>query len=324
MHDYPRPHGLYHPQFERDNCGFGFLCHMEGRASNRIVLRGLDMLENMEHRGATGSESNTGDGAGIMVATPDKFFRRKASELGFQLPAPSQYAVSMMFLPHDMVQRRRVEKLFEATCKRYDMSVVGWRDVPTNNVHIGPTAKAAEPRIRQAFVTVAERFYNKSDFNRRLYLVRQQVENKIEFGKEWPVETKTSFYICLLSSNRMVYKGMLSATQLRAYYPDLADTEFVSPFAVVHSRFSTNTFPSWRLAQPFRYVAHNGEINTIRGNKNWMASRYGTLKSEKFGDELDKLFPIVSDTVSDSATLDNALQFLCVNGRPLAQSVLMM
>ncbi|MEM8874381.1 MAG: glutamate synthase central domain-containing protein, partial [Planctomycetota bacterium] len=325
MLDYPRPEGLYLPQCERDNCGFGFLCHMKGEASNAIVLRGLDMLENMEHRGACGCEPNTGDGAGIMVATPDKFFRRKAGELGFKLPQPGQYAVSMMFLPLDMVQRRNIEKLFTDICRQYDMSVIGWRDVPTNNVHIGPSAKAAEPRIRQAFVAANDRFYNKKDFNRRLYLVRQQVENKVEFGSEWPETTKKAFYICLLSSNRMVYKGMLTANQLRAYYPDLNDPEFVSPFAVVHSRFSTNTFPSWRLAQPFRYVAHNGEINTIRGNKNWMASRYGTLQSDKFGDELDKLFPIVSETVSDSATLDNALQFLSVNGgRSLAQCVLMM
>ena len=322
--NFPAAQGLYDPRSERDACGFGFICQMKGHASHDIVRRGLDMLENMNHRGACGCEPDTGDGAGIMVATPDAFFRRRAGEIGFELPAQGQYAVCMTFLPHDMVQRRRCEKLLADVVESYDMKVLGWRDVPTNNTFLGPTARAAEPRIRQAFVGMGERFYKRDDFNRRLYLVRQQVENAVEFGPEWPADTKATFYVNLLSSNRMVYKGMLTAHQLRAYYPDLADPQFVSPFSVVHSRFSTNTFPSWRLAQPFRYVAHNGEINTIRGNKNWMKSRYGSLESETFGDELEKLFPILSDTASDSATLDNALQFLCVNGRDLAHSVLML
>jgi glutamate synthase domain-containing protein 2/glutamate synthase domain-containing protein 1/glutamate synthase domain-containing protein 3 len=321
---FPTATGLYDPRSEHDACGFGFICHMKGTETHDIVRRGLDMLENMNHRGASGSEPDSGDGAGIMVATPDVFFRRRAAEIGFELPPRGEYAVGMLFLPRDVKERRRCEQVLTEVVEAYDMTVLGWRDVPTNNSFLGPTARASEPKIRQAFIGMTERFYRRDDFNQRLYLVRQQVENIIEFGTDWPAETKATFYINLMSTNRMVYKGMLTAHQLRAYYPDLADPAFVSPFSVVHSRFSTNTFPSWRLAQPFRYVAHNGEINTIRGNKNWMRSRYGALDSKIFGKELEKLFPIVSDAVSDSATLDNALQFLRVNDRELAHAVLML
>ncbi len=319
----PPPQGLYDPAFEHDSCGVGFIAHIKGKASNPIVLRALEMLENMNHRGACGCEPDSGDGAGIMVATPDKFFRRKAGELGFKLPKPGDYAVAMLFLPKDLVSRRACEALFERIVREYDMRVLGWRDVPTNNQFVGNTPKLTEPRIRQAFVAMAETFYNRADFNHRLYLVRQRVENVIEFGDS-PPGAQDIFYINLLSNNRMVYKGMLTPHQLRNYYPDLSDPEFASNFAIVHSRFSTNTFPSWRLAHPYRYIAHNGEINTVRGNRNWMRARTGSLQSEKFGDELPKLFPILTELGSDSATLDNALQFLCVNGRSLPHSVLML
>jgi glutamate synthase (NADPH/NADH) large chain len=323
MHGLPPAQGLYDPQFEKDSCGVGFIAHLKGKASNSIVLRAMEMLENMNHRGGCGCEPDSGDGAGIMVGTPDKFFRRKAGELGFKLPKLGEYAVGMVFLPRDLVSRRECEAVLEKIIRDYGMVVLGWRDVPVNGEFVGPTPRKSEPRIRQLFVGMGETFYNRQDFNRRLYLVRQRAENAIEHG-EVTLASKENFYINLMSTNRMVYKGMLTAHQLRKYYPDLSDPEFLSPFAIVHSRFSTNTFPSWRLAHPYRYIAHNGEINTLRGNRNWMRARSGSLQSEVFGDELAKMFPILGEATSDSATLDNALQFLSVNGRSLPHAVLML
>ena len=322
----PTAFGLYRPEFEHDNCGFGFLCHVKGKPDHEIVERSLEMLTNMEHRGGCGCDPDTGDGAGVLVAMPDAFNRRLAAELDFTLPPLGEYAAGMMFMPSDLVYRRKCERLFERTLGEYDMEVIAWRDVPTDGSMLGGMSKAVEPRVRQAFVGMKRHFFNRADFNRRLYLVRQRVENSVEHGDErdWPAAVKEQFYITALSTNRMVYKGMLTAPQLGRYYPDLHAPDFTSHFAVVHSRFSTNTFPSWRLAHPYRYLAHNGEINTIRGNRNWMKSRYDSLTSERFGDELSKLFPILSDSTSDSATLDNCLQFLAVNGRGLAHAMLML
>jgi glutamate synthase domain-containing protein 2/glutamate synthase domain-containing protein 1/glutamate synthase domain-containing protein 3 len=302
----------------------GFIAHIKGKADHSLVMRALDMLENMSHRGACGCEPDSGDGAGILVNTPDKFFRRKCAELGFKLPKLGEYACGMLFLPKDLVARRICEEIFERTVRQYGMVLLGWRDVPVNSQFVGPTPRRSEPRIRQCFVGMGETFYNRTDFNRRLYLVRQRAENQIEFGPDVPDLAKEVFYVNLVSSNRVVYKGMLTPHQLRGYYPDLSDPEFVSAVGMVHSRFSTNTFPSWRLAHPYRYLAHNGEINTLRGNRNWMRARYGSLQSEVFGDELAKMFPILTESGSDSATLDNAMQFLCVNGRSLPHAVLML
>ena len=321
-HNLPAPQGLYLPDYERDACGVGFVCHIKGKASHRIVDEALQMLENMSHRGACGCESDSGDGAGIMVSMPDKFFRREAMKWGIKLPPYGQYAVAMCMLPRDLIAREEGQRILEQTVRAYGMTVLGWRDVPTNEAHVGPTPRKLEPRFRQCFIGMGETFFNRADFNRRLYLVRQRTENQIEFGSVHE-QNKDIFYIALMSTNRMVYKGMLTAGQLRRYYPDLADPDFQSHFAVVHSRFSTNTFPSWRLAHPYRYVAHNGEINTLRGNRNWMRARYGSLKSEVFGDELDKMYPILGESTSDSATLDNMIQFLTVNGRSLPHAVLM-
>ncbi|MCS7034340.1 MAG: glutamate synthase-related protein, partial [Phycisphaerae bacterium] len=318
----PPPQGLYLPQFERDSCGVGFICHIRGKASHRIVSDALQMLENMNHRGACGCEPDSGDGAGIMVSMPDKFFRKEASKWGFKLPRPGEYAVAMCMLPKDLVAREEGQRILEQTASSYGMKVLGWRDVPTNEIHVGPTPRTLEPRIRQCFLAPTETFYNRADFNRRLYLVRQRTENQIEYGNVHQ-DNKDVFYIPVMSTNRIVYKGMLTAEQLRRYYPDLSDPDFQSHFALVHSRFSTNTFPSWRLAQPFRYLAHNGEINTLRGNRNWMRARYGSLRSEVFGDELDKMYPLLGEHTSDSATLDNMIQFLAVNGRSLPHAVLM-
>ncbi|MCC7350424.1 MAG: glutamate synthase large subunit [Phycisphaerales bacterium] len=315
--------GLYDPAFEHDSCGVGFVCHIKGQASHNIVDQALLMLENMSHRGACGCEEDSGDGAGILVRTPDKFFRKEAARLGFHLPAEGHYAVGMVFLPKDLVLRRECEAILEKVVRDYGMIVLGWRDVPIDSRHCGPTPRLCEPRIRQIFVGMAETFYNRTDFDRRLYLVRQRAENAIEFST-LPQVAREQFYICILSANRTIYKGMLTSEQLRKYFPDLSDPDFVSSLAIVHSRFSTNTFPSWDRAHPFRYVAHNGEINTLRGNRNWMRSRSGALRSEVFGDELPKMFPILTESGSDTATFDNCLQFLCVNGRSLPHGVLMM
>jgi glutamate synthase (NADPH/NADH) large chain len=323
----PAAQGLYDPRFEKDACGVGFICHIKGQASHQVVSDALLMLENMDHRGACGCEENSGDGAGILVRTPDAFFRRECRKLNITLPAPGQYGVGMIFLPQDMVQRDLCQRIVERVAVKNGMTVLGWRDVPVNEAFVGPTPKLVEPRVKQLFLSTGDRFYNKKDFDRRLYLVRQHAENSIEWGKQdddgLTAATREQFYICILSGNRMIYKGMLTATQLRGYYPDLRDPDFASAIAIVHSRFSTNTFPSWALAHPFRYLAHNGEINTLRGNRNWMKARYGQLASKAFGDELKDMFPILNETGSDSATLDNMVQFLAVNGRSLPHAVLM-
>ncbi|HYO08551.1 MAG TPA: glutamate synthase large subunit [Tepidisphaeraceae bacterium] len=315
--------GLYLPEFEHDACGVGFICHIKGKASNAIVANALTMLERMNHRGGCGCDPDSGDGAGILVGLPDKFFRREMKKQGVALPKQGQYGVAQVFLPKDMVSRSHCINLFEEVVEQYGMKMLGWRDVPTNEKFCGPTPKKTEPKIRQAFVAPAEKFYNRGDFDRRLYLVRQRIENLLEFGDHSDM-VREGFYINALSANRIIYKGMLTAEQLRGYYVDLSDPDFQTHLAVVHSRFSTNTFPSWRLAHPFRYLAHNGEINTLRGNRNWMRARSGSLKSEVFGDELEKMFPILTESGSDSATLDNCLQFLRVNGRSLAHSMLML
>src|SRR6185295_14807008 len=314
---YPRAQGLYLPELERDSCGVGFICHIKGKATHKLVDDALLILENMDHRGACGCEANSGDGAGILVRTPDKFLRRKCKELGINLPKHGQYAVAQAFLPKEMVSRHACEQVMERVARENNLTVLGWRDVPVNSSSVGPTPRKVEPKIRQMFVAPNASFFNKADFDRRLYLVRQRCENIVEFGAEFTPEARSAFYICLMSANRLVYKGMLTALQLRQYYPDLSEPDFDSSLAMVHSRFSTNTFPSWDRAHPYRYLAHNGEINTLRGNRNWMRARYGSLQSEVFGDELQKMFPIVTESGSDSATLDNALQFLCVNGRSL-------
>jgi glutamate synthase domain-containing protein 2/glutamate synthase domain-containing protein 1/glutamate synthase domain-containing protein 3 len=315
--------GLYDPQQEHDACGVGFLCHIKGQASNRIVLQALEMLENMNHRGACGCEENSGDGAGILIRLPDRFLRRKCAELGIALPPLGNYGVANVFLPQDQQQRGQCQAMLEAVVAEFGMTTLGWRDVPVDNSTIGPTPRRSEPKIRQIFVGMGGSFYNRQDFDRRLYLVRQRAENNIEFSN-LPEAARNMFYICALSATRIIYKGMLTATQVREYFLDLKEPDFESALAVVHSRFSTNTFPSWDRAHPYRYVAHNGEINTLRGNRNWMRARYGSLQSDVFGDELQKMFPILTESGSDTATLDNAVQFLTLNGRSMAHSMLML
>jgi glutamate synthase domain-containing protein 2/glutamate synthase domain-containing protein 1/glutamate synthase domain-containing protein 3 len=319
----PPAQGLYDPSFEHDACGVGFICHIKGKASHGIVDNALTMLERMNHRGACGCEPDSGDGAGILIGLPDAFLRKQMKAQGVTLPPQGQYGVATIFMPKDMVHRHICQSVVERIVGEYGMTLLGWRDVPVDSRHVGPTPLKVEPKIRQVFVGMGATFFNRTDFDRRLYLVRQKIENELEFG-QYPIEVQDGFYICALSANRLVYKGMLMADQIRPYFLDLQQPELTSHLAVVHSRFSTNTFPSWRLAHPYRYLAHNGEINTLRGNRNWMRARYGSLRSDVFGDELNKMFPILTESGSDSATIDNALQFLAVNGRSLAHSVLML
>src|SRR5687768_14238940 len=324
MKGLPRPQGLYHPDYEHDACGVGFICHIKGKASHSIVTDALEMLERMNHRGGCGCETDSGDGAGLLVRMPDAFLREQCAKIGISLPKVGQYAMGMVFLPRDPASRVQCEQIFERIAREYEMVVLGWRDVPVDGRYVGRTPKKTEPKIRQVFLGMGERFFMKADFERRLYLVRQRAENTIEFDNSLPKYAREDFYICVLSANRTVYKGMLTADQLRHYYLDLQDPKFASALAMVHSRFSTNTFPSWSLAHPFRLISHNGEINTLRGNRNWMRARYGTLSSDVFGDELQKTYPVLTESGSDSATFDNALQFLRVNGRSLPHSILMM
>ena len=321
-HKAPKAQGLYDPSQEHDACGVAFICQIKGKPSHSIIEQGLEILENLDHRGATGCDPCTGDGAGMLVSMPDKFFRREMRRLkGIELPPRGEYAVAMMFMPKNPKWRVQHEILFEKVVNDYDMMILGWRDVPVNSDCLGVYSGASEPHVRQAFIGMRNNFYNKADFERRLYLIRQIAENVSE---ELEMPGYDDFYINTCSANRIVYKGMLTTHQMSEYFLDLSDPDFESHLALVHSRFSTNTFPQWRLAHPYRYLAHNGEINALRGNRNWMRARKGSLKSSVFGAELDKLFPIFSESVSDSATLDNALQFLVVNGRTLPHAVLML
>ena len=317
----PKAEGLYDPSFEHDACGVGFVCQINGQGSHEVIEHGLEVLRNLDHRGARGCDPCTGDGAGILVSMPDKFLRREMAKQNVHLPPVGNYAASTIFLPPNDKHRLQHEILLEKIVSDFDVEILGWRDVPVNSDCLGTISCACEPRIRQIFMGMRPSFFNKNDFERRLYLIRQRYENLAE---SLDLQGNDYSYITALSTNRMVYKGMLTTDQLYEYFPDLQDPDFESHLALVHSRFSTNTFPSWALAHPYRYLAHNGEINTLRGNRNWMRARAGGLRSKVFGDELNKMFPIFSESQSDSATFDSALQFLVVNGRPLHHAVLML
>jgi len=316
----PAEQGLYHPAFEHDACGIGFVADIKGRKSNEILRQALTVLQNLAHRGATGSESNTGDGAGILLQLPDAFFRQVAASSSIDLPAPGQYGVGMLFLPKALAQRRTCERHFAAIVKQEGQRLLGWRDVPTNNSSIGETAKAGEPFIRQVFIGRHPELRDAEEFERKLYLICKRAENNNPVDGE----QKKSCYIASLSAKTIVYKGMLMATQLVSYYPDLSDPLMSTAIAVVHSRFSTNTFPSWARAHPNRYIVHNGEINTLRGNVNWMRARQESFASPLFGDDLGKLLPIIDEGGSDSAMFDNCLEFLCLTGRSLPHAIMMM
>ena len=314
--------GLYDPAQEHDACGVGFVVDMKGRKSHQIVSNAMIILKNLLHRGACGAEENTGDGVGILIQKPHKFFRRVCGALGINLPEdPLQYGAGMVFLPRDPEQSLHCRRIFEQIVTEEGQTVLGWRDVPVDDSPIGPTAKAGEPNFKQIFIGRSTELRDASAFDRKLYVIRKRVEQSI---RNSDLKEKALFYIPTLSYRTFVYKGMLTGTQIETMFPDITDPDVESAMALVHQRFSTNTFPSWPLAHPFRYISHNGEINTTRGNINWMRAREALFESALFGEDLKKLFPIIIEGGSDSSTFDNVMEFLHMTGRPLPLAVLMM
>src|SRR5438093_1279203 len=317
----PPAQGLYDPRDEHDACGVGFVVNIKGKKSHTIVRQALGVLINLLHRGACGCEPNTGDGAGILLQTPDKFLRRECDRLGIPLPQPKEYGCGLVFLPRDPEPRDKVRALLHSIVEEEGQRLCGWRDVPTDDRLLGATARSVEPCITQVFIGRGAGVRDHAGFERKLYVIRKLFEKAVA-ALDIP-ENKFA-YIPSLSSNTLIYKGMLSADQIVTMYPDLADPDVESALALVHQRFSTNTFPSWPLAHPYRYIAHNGEINTLRGNINWMRAREGLLRSAVLGDDLRKILPVIREGGSDTATFDNVLEFLVMNGRSLPHAVLMM
>ena len=313
----PRKQGLYDPQFEHDACGVGFIVHKTGKKSHDIVEQALTILLNLDHRGACGAEKNTGDGAGILCQIPDLFFRKVTGDLGFTLPAAGQYGVGMLYTAPDAEIRGKSRQEFEKIAAEEGLKVLGWRDVPTDNSSLGNSAKSTEPFIEQVFI---ERDANLSDdlaFERKLYVIRKRSHlSRQSFNRYW--------YPCSISSRTIVYKGQLMPVQVGDYFPDLHDPDFQSALGLVHSRFSTNTFPSWERAHPYRYIAHNGEINTLRGNINWMHARQSMFASPLFGEDIKKIQPVINIEGSDSLIFDNALELMVLSGRSLPHAVMMM
>ena len=317
----PPAHTLYDPQFERDACGVGVVADILGRKSRQIIQMGLEVLDNLAHRGACGCDPKTGDGGGMLLQMPHAFFSHRSADLGITLPPPGEYGVGMIFLPQDPSGRATCQAIVERVVQEEGQRLLGWRDVPVDDQDIGFIARESQPIIRQVFVGKGPQTPDQGAFERKLYVIRKVIENTVN---QSGTEDIGSFYIPSLSSNTVVYKGLLMGTQLRRFYPDLSDTDIEAGFVLVHSRFSTNTLGAWRLAHPYRYLAHNGEINTLRGNINWMAARQATLASELFGDDAKKLFPLLTLGASDTATIDNAFELLVMGGRSLPQAMAML
>ncbi len=317
----PRRRGLYDPQLEHDACGVGMICDIQGAVSHDIVRTALQMAVNLTHRGACGCDATTGDGAGILMQLPDAFLRRVGSELGLGLPEAGAYGTGLVFLPPDAEQRGHCRTLIEAAIKDQGQTLIGWRTVPVNREAIGGLALAVEPVIYQVFIGRGAGLADRRAFERKLYIVRKLAERSV---RDSDLPQKHYFHIPSLSARTMVYKGMFVADQLGPYYPDLTAPDMASALAIVHQRYSTNTFPAWDLAQPFRFLCHNGEINTLRGNINWMNARQALFASDLFGADMAKLFPIATPGASDSAILDNALELLYHTGRSLPHAMMML
>ncbi|MBD3275118.1 MAG: glutamate synthase subunit alpha, partial [Candidatus Marinimicrobia bacterium] len=317
----PDKQGLYDPKHEHDACGIGFVVNIKGEQSSKIVKQALDVLVNLDHRGACGCEPNTGDGAGILMQIPHKFLSKECAGVGVELPERGKYGVGMIFLPIEREDRRPVEKALEKIVEEEGQSVLGWRKVPTDNMYLGATAKESEPVVRQIIIKKNKNIKSALDFERKLFVIRRRAEREIQ---DSDMPGSEFFYVPSLSCRTVIYKGMLTPGQLQEYYPELEDPNMETAIALIHSRFSTNTFPSWNLSHPYRYMIHNGEINTLRGNQNWMHAREALFESDGFGDDLEKLTPIIQEGGSDSAKFDNALEFLHLSGRSLPHSMMMM
>ncbi len=320
----PKKQGLYDPAFEKENCGVGFVADIKGRASHQIVRDADHINRRMVHRGACGCETNTGDGAGMLTTLPHKFLAKIAKQdLGVTLPEPGRYAAGIVFLPMDEPERAPCREAVEQFAAEQGLQVLGWRVVPVDadNADIGPTARAAMPYIEQLFVAAADGVEGDA-LERQLYLIRKRATHRLR--NDQSLRQREMFYVCTLSTKVLVYKGMLNPDQVTRFYADLNDPDYETHLAMVHARFSTNTFPSWDRAQPNRFMSHNGEINTRQGNINWMHAREGVAKSDLFGDELEKVFPVIEPETSDSGAFDNTLEFLLMNGRSLQEAVMMM
>jgi len=324
---FPKQQGLYNSRNEKDSCGVGFAAHIKGKKSHEIVRQGLTILENLTHRGAVGADPLAGDGAGILLQIPDSFLRSKCQDIGIQLPDEGKYGVGMVFLPRDVNGRDACEKIIEEKIIKEGQILLGWRDVPVDNKSLGAGIKAVEPVIKQVFIGFSGvsgpggKAIDQDYFERKLFVIRKTVEHGI---RALPEGLRIGFYIPSLSSRTIVYKGMLLADQVGKFYLDLQDETLTSALSLVHQRFSTNTFPTWDRAHPYRMIAHNGEINTLRGNVNWMAARHATMHSALLGEDLEKLWPLIMEDQSDSACLDNALELLVAGGYSLAHAIMVL
>jgi glutamate synthase (NADPH) large chain len=317
----PIKQGLYDPRFEHDSCGIGAVVNISGKREHRIISQALTILSNLGHRGGAGSEEDTGDGAGILLQIPDRFFRQVCPNAGIELPSEGDYGVGMLFLPNHRIHRKKCERAIEHIVSEEGLNGIGWRTLPVNEACLGSKARLNRPYIRQLFIAKSDSSLHEIEFERKLYIIRKRCE-RLVYGLS---ETDNSyFYFASLSARTIVYKGMLTAEQLDKFYIDLSSTDVESSLALVHSRFSTNTFPSWERAHPYRYLIHNGEINTLRGNVNWMKARQTSLRTDDFGPELNRIFPIVNENGSDSSMFDNCLEFLVLSGRTLPHAMMMM
>ncbi len=317
----PPAQGLYDPRYEHDSCGVGFVADLKNRKSHDILLKGLQILANLDHRGATGFDASLGDGCGTLVQIPHRFFAEECAKLGMTLPAAGHYAIGQFFLPRDEKARATCEKILEDAVVQEGQVLIGWRDIPTDNSDLGEAVKAVEPAQRQLFVGRGANVVDEDDFERKLFILRKVASNRIQAST---VDGVAEYYPVSLSCRTIVYKGMVLVGQLAGYYKDLQDPRFETALALVHQRFATNTFPSWRLAHPYRMVAHNGEINTLRGNVNWMAARQASVSSKLFGADISKLWPISYEGQSDTACFDNALEFLVQGGYSLTHAMMML
>ncbi len=318
----PKAQGLYDPKNEHENCGIGLIVDMKGRKSHDIIKGALEICVNLDHRGGCGCDPITGDGAGLFIQMPHNFFQKVCpAECGFELPEAGDYGVGFVFLSQDAEERMGEEETISKIVAEENMELLGWRKVPVHSEILGKASAACEPVMRQFFIRRSESVARGLEFERKLYIVRRLATHRIRYSGQ---DEDSLFYISSLSSRTMTYKGMLTTEQLEPYFPDLSDPDMDSALALTHSRFSTNTFPSWPRAQPFRYLCHNGEINTVRGNENWLHARQMEIASQVFGDDLKKLLPIIREDGSDSQKFDNCLEFLILSGRSLAHAMMMM
>jgi glutamate synthase (NADPH/NADH) large chain len=320
----PQQQGMYSPSNEHDACGVGFVAHIKGNKTHDIVQKGLELLTNLTHRGATGYDPKLGDGAGLLMQIPDAFMRKEAAQLNIQLPVAGQYAVGNVFLPQAIKNREACEALVNSIIAEENQVLLGWRDVPVDNSNIAQAARDVEPTMRQVFISSAQAgsaAFDQTVFERKLFVIRKRIEHAV---RDLKLQDNAAFYMPSLSARTIVYKGMLLANEVGVYYKDLNDESVVSALALVHQRFSTNTFPAWDLAHPFRMIAHNGEINTVQGNVNWMAARHEAMRSTLIGEDLEKLWPLIAEGQSDSACFDNCLELLVAGGYSLPHAMMML